>query len=112
MQRHGKRLVKYKNIRTEVDGKVFDSKREAARYSELAMLQRAGVISDLQLQKPFELRVNGVLICKYIADFVYKDQQGREVVEDVKSPATITRVYRIKSKLMIACHGLRILEVM
>jgi len=102
---------KYKNTPTAVDGIIFQSKKESLRYTELKMLERSGVISNLRWQVPFELRVNGVLVCKYIADFVYLDQQGREVVEDVKSEATKTAVYRIKAKLLIACHGLRIVEV-
>ena len=102
------RSSKYNAVKTEVDGIVFDSKLEAKRYSELKMLLRSGIISDLELQKKFELRVNGVLICKYVADFYYLDQSGRQVVEDVKGVRN--PVYSIKAKLMIACHGLRILE--
>jgi len=102
-------MNKYRAVKTEIDGQVFDSKREAMRWSELKMLERSKIISDLKRQVPYELRVNGVLICKYIADFVYLDQQGREVVVDVKGVRT--PVYRLKSKLMLACHGLRVIEV-
>lgn len=101
-------MSKYKNIKTEVDNILFDSKKEAARYSELKMLQRTGYISELKVQPSYDLRVNGVKVCTYIADFAYKDQQGRDVVEDVKGLKTA--MYRIKAKLMIACYGLRILE--
>ena len=103
-----KTMSKYKNVITEVDNISFHSRKEASRYLELKMLVRASIISDLQLQKRFELRVNGVKVCDYVADFAYKDQSGREVVEDVKGIKTA--IYRLKSKLMIACHGLRILE--
>lgn len=103
------RYSKYKAIRTAVDGIIFASKAEAARYCELKILQRQGLISDLRLQVPFNLPVNGVLICKYIADFVYLDADGRMVVEDKKGVKT--PVYRLKSKLMLAVHGLRIVEV-
>ena len=99
---------KFKNIKTEVDGLTFDSIREAKRYSELMMLYRSKIITDLELQKEFELRVNGVKVCTYRCDFFYRDQNGREVVEDVKGVRT--DVYRIKNKLMIAVYGLRILE--
>ena len=102
------RSSKYNAVKTEVDGIKFDSKLEAKRYSELKMLLRSGIISDLELQKKFELRVNGVLICKYLADFYYLDQSGRQVVEDCKGVRT--PIYSIKAKLMIACHGLRMLE--
>jgi hypothetical protein len=99
---------KYKNIITEVDGISFHSRKEANRYLELKMLLRSGYISELKLQPSFELRVNGVKVCTYVADFRYLDQQGREVVEDTKGMKT--PIYRIKNKLMIACYGLRILE--
>ena len=102
-------MTKYRNVRTEVDGQVFDSKREAGRWTELRMLERSKIISNLERQKTFELRVNGVLICKYRADFVYLDQQGRQVVEDSKGYRT--RDYAMKAKLMIAVHGLRVIEV-
>lgn len=48
-------MRKYKNKKVTLDGIVFDSKKEARRYGELSMLQRAGEISDLELQKEFEL---------------------------------------------------------
>lgn len=102
-------MSKYKNQPTVVDGIVFPSKRQAGRYGELKMLERTGIISRLELEKTFELRVNGVLICKYRADFVYLDKDGREVVEDSKGFRT--RDYAIKAKLMIACLGLRVIEV-
>jgi len=102
---------KYHAKRTEVDGHWFDSDREAKRYGELKLLVRAGIISNLELQKSYTLEVHGVLIATYKADFVYKDLEGRQVVEDVKSPATRTRDYILKAKLMLACHNIRIVEV-
>lgn len=106
--------TKYHNIKT--DG--FDSIKEKNRYWELTMLQRAGKISDLQRQVKFELipaqRINGKLVeraCDYIADFTYLDADGKLVVEDVKSPATKTRVYLIKRKLMLHVHGVLVREV-
>jgi len=102
------RVSKYKSVRTSVDNICFASKKEAARFVELKMLLRSGIISDLKLQQPFALNVNGVKVCKYVADFAYKDQAGRDVVEDTKGVRTA--VYKLKSKLMIACHGIRIVE--
>lgn len=101
-------MNKFRAVRTEADGIWFDSKRESLRYLELKMLLRSGIISDLLLQKEFPIVVNGVKICKYIADFSYLDQHGREVVEDAKGVRT--PVYVLKSKLMIAVWGLRIVE--
>ena len=78
---------KYGNHKVTYDGIKFDSKKEMNRYIELKLLQRAGKISDLQLQVPFVLLQagNGERGVKYIADFVYIDADGNKVVEDVKS---------------------------
>lgn len=108
---------KYGNKKWELDGKTFDSQLEARRYQELRYLLRAGIITDLQLQVPFELiptqRVGGKVVerpAKYIADFVYMEN-GQRVVEDVKSPATRTPQYILKRKLMLWVHGIRVREV-
>lgn len=106
---------KYNNKRTECDGIVFDSKHEAARYQELKILLRAGEITDLRLQVPFELmpatRLNGETFrsIKYVADFVYKDKTGLEIVEDAKGMKT--DVYKMKKKLMAYIHHIVIQEV-
>lgn len=101
---------KYRNVKTEVDGVVFDSKREAARWTELRAMEKAGEISDLRRQVPFALVVNRKLICNYKADFTYR-RDGKEVVEDVKSAHTRTLPeYRLKKKLMDAVYGVEIVE--
>ena len=108
-------MSKYGNRKVIHDGIEFDSVKEAHRYCELKLMQRAGVISDLQLQVPFELiptqRIDGKLAEKavnYVADFVYK-QNGVQVVEDTKGVRT--KEYIIKRKLMLWVHGIRIREV-
>lgn len=103
------RRSKYRNIRTELDGRVFDSKKEAARYQELKLLEKSGQICNLECQPEYELRVNGELICKYRGDFKYT-KNGDEVCEDVKSAPTKTPAYRIKKRLMRAIHGIEIYE--
>ena len=95
-------MSKYNAKKTEVDGIVFDSRREADRYCELKLLQRAGKISDLRLQVPFELQpafaVNGKKVrpIHYIADFVYKEN-GQYIVEDAKGHRT--KEYMLKRKM-------------
>lgn len=100
---------KYRSQRTEVDGIKFHSKKEAARYAELRMLEMAGEISRLILQPQFGLIVNGIKIGKYIADFAYTDKEGNKIVEDVKGVRT--REYLIKKNLMLACYGIEVAEV-
>ena len=113
----GKTLNKYGAKKTEIDGITFASKHEAERYIELKYMERAHLISDLQLQRVFTLIVaqrdkDGKIIerpCKYIADFVYKDKDGKTVVEDAKGMRT--DVFRIKKKLMLSIYGIRVKEV-
>ena len=105
-------MNKYRNRKTEIDGIVFDSKREAQRYAELQILQRAGKIRDPSMQVEFELipKQDGERACKYKADFVYHmADTGKMVVEDVKGKRT--REYIIKRKLMLWRHGIQIVEV-
>lgn len=97
---------KYNAIKTKIDGITFDSKKEAQRYTELKLLERSGLIRSLTLQPRFlllEKYSNGkgekIRAIYYVADFEYIDHAGRRVVEDVKSSATATPVYKLKKKL-------------
>ena len=99
---------KYGNVRVTVDGHNFDSKREARRYGELKLLQKAGKISALEVHPRYDIHVNDEKVCAYVADFAYKTFDGK-VVEDVKGVRTA--IYRLKKKLMFAVHGIAIAEV-
>ena len=114
------RETKYRSQKITVDGITFDSVKEANRWQELRMLERAGEIRDLQRQVPFvviptQRDENGKLIEKevrYVADFTYIEKgKLTRTVEDVKSEATRTREYIIKRKLMLYRNGIRIREV-
>lgn len=122
---------KYNNKKTEVDGILFDSKKEARRYTELRILEKAGEITDLQRQVKYTLipeqREESEEIYKqgpnkgkkkpgrvverkveYVADFVYT-QDGETVVEDTKGIRT--KEYVIKRKLMLYIHKIKIREI-
>ena len=117
---------KYGAKKTVVGGVEFDSKKEARRYQELLLLERAGAITELQRQVEFELIPaqrepdsvgvrggikKGKVIehkCSYVADFVYKEN-GTKVVEDTKGFKT--KDYIIKRKLMLSVYGIRIKEI-
>lgn len=126
MNKYGNRKV------STIDGEVFDSQREATRYQELRLLERAGAIKDLKRQVSYELIpvqrepnttnridskrgrvIQGKIIEKavtYIADFVYTDSAtGEVVVEDTKGFRT--KDYVIKRKLMLYMHNIRIKEI-
>lgn len=117
---------KYHSQKVVADGEVFDSRKECRRWQELKLLEKAGEITDLRRQVPFEIipdqrepdrigprggRKKGRIIERkavYIADFVYNDRFGREVVEDCKGMRT--KDYIIKRKLMLYKFGVRIKE--
>lgn len=109
--------TKYNNKKITMDGQKFDSKKEASRYRELRLLEKAGVIKDLRMQVKFTLipsqrdEATGKVVereCSYKADFVYTED-GETVVEDVKGYRT--KEYIIKRKLMLYQYGIRIREV-
>lgn len=107
---------KYGNKKCKIDGYTFDSMKEGRRYAELKILLRSGVISNLELQKEFELQPafrdnTGKMIrpIYYRADFVYTDNEtGKTVVEDVKGYKT--EGYKLKKKMM-AYRGYVIQEI-
>lgn len=129
------KAAKYGNRKVVVDGIEFDSAKEARRYSELKLLQRAGQIEQLELQKEFELipaqyetferyGKNGQRLkdgercversCIYKADFAYM-KDGQLVVEDTKGyrdPASAGYAkFVIKRKLMLWKFGVRVVEI-
>lgn len=96
--------AKFKNIRTEVGGKKFDSKLEATRYQELEQLEALKVIRDLRAQVQFPLMVGEHYIGCYVADAVYFDAKtGRKIVEDSKGVPT--PLFRWKAKHFRAQYG-------
>lgn len=110
---------KYHARKVKTEEGVFDSRHEYERWCELKLLQRAGKIQKLQRQVKYVLLPKQVdhrtgecleRECAYLADFDYWDEEFH-VVEDAKSPATRTPEYRIKRKLMLYIHGIRVQEV-
>ena len=109
------RSNKYKSRKVVVDGITFDSQKEARRFRELCLLEKAGRITELERQVKFELipsqRIDGKVVerpCTYIADFVYLEN-GKKVIEDTKGFKT--KDYIIKRKLMLERYGIRIKEI-
>ena len=97
-------MSKYHSRKTLCGGILFDSKKEAARYGVLRLMERAGEIQNLTLQPEFELipKQKGERAVKYRADFMY-EENGRTIVEDVKGMRT--REYIIKRKLFRYIYG-------
>lgn len=121
-------MAKYKNKKMCINGMKFDSRKEGKRYIVLLDMQSHGLISNLQTQVKYVLipaqrepdkvgvkggKIKGKLIereCAYYADFTYFDNRtGETVVEDTKGFKTPE--YKLKRKLMLYVHGIRIKEV-
>ena len=114
--------TKYGNHKVTVNGIRFDSQKEANRWRELVLLERAGRITDLRRQVKYELipaqRVKGKCVeraVSYIADFTYRDERGHLVVEDVKGyrdPQNAAYAkFVLKRKLMLWIHHIRVKEI-
>jgi len=99
--------TKYKAQPIILDGIRFASKREAIRYQQLKLLEKAGKISLLQLQPRFDIIINGIKVGFYKADFKY-EQDGKIIIEDCKGYRT--PIYRLKKKLVQALYGITICE--
>lgn len=110
-----KKRGKYRAEPTEVDGHKFPSRREAARYEHLKLLQTAGDIGDLELQPQYPLIVTTpagvkVMVGVYTADFRYMRKGGGIVVEDAKGFKS-NEAYRLRKRLVEAIYGIAIEEV-
>jgi hypothetical protein len=121
------RKSKYHSQKVEIDGILFDSKREANRYRVLKEKAEMGQITSLERQvkfilipvqkEPDRLGPRGGMIkgkvlereCSYVADFTYYDQEGNYIVEDSKGFRTPE--YIIKRKMMLYLKGIRITEI-
>lgn len=96
------------------DGIRHPSVGQARRWEFLLKAQQYGLIANLRREVPFDLVVNGVKVCRYVADHVFDlagdmarevagKRTGVQVVEDYKG--TITDVARIKMALYKAVYG-------
>lgn len=95
-----RRKSKFGNVKT----RGFHSKREAAHDQELILLEQTGNIQDIQRQVPFDLVVNGVKVCRYIADHVYWDRSlQKKVIDDTKGYRTA--IFNLKWKMLKAQYG-------
>lgn len=102
MKNSRSRFRKFGNVKTIVDGDLFDSKAEAKNWQWLKIRERAGEISDLKRQVTYRLEINGQLICKIIPDFEWTEN-GQTITADCKG--MILPEFRIKAKLFRAIYG-------
>jgi uncharacterized protein DUF1064 len=100
---------KHRNKPITIDNIRFQSKREAARYQELKLLLREGVIHNLELQPRFDLIINHRFCGFYKADFRYISQDGKSITEDAKGRRL--PLYVLKKRIVEALYGITITEV-
>lgn len=92
---------KYRNKKQEVDGRIFDSQKEAQRYRELRLLEQGGMITNLrcqpsyELQPPFDYQGRKIRAITYRADYEYAEN-GKTIVEDVKGFKTKDFILKAK----------------
>jgi len=105
-----RRPNKYFAKKTVAMGLKFDSKWEAERWGQLKSMERAGIVTQLERQIRYDLTINDVKICSYIADFRYllEEENGlfNLVVEDAKG--ILTPEFKLKKKLMKAIHNIEL----
>lgn len=103
-------MSKYGNVKTELYGIKFDSKREAHRWQALRALENGGYITDLQRQVPIELMTGAKIFgtnrkrpaVRLVVDFVYRDLAGQLVYEDAKGMETpISKLKRHIAKVLL-----------
>lgn len=106
-----RRPNKYFAKKTVAMGLKFDSKWEAERWGQLKSMERAGIVTQLERQIKYDLTINDVKICDYVADFRYlleeEDGMFKLVIEDAKGFQTPE--FKLKKKLMKAIHNIELL---
>lgn len=100
---------KMRNIRTEYNGRTYDSHAEARRAEELDTLKMYGDIVEVIPQFPMPIFINDIKVCTYFADFKVTYKDGRIEYEDVKGFKTA--MYKLKKKMVKAYYGIDILEI-
>lgn len=106
---------KFNNKKTELNGVMFDSKKEAKYMQDLECLVTLGEVTKIERQVRIRLDVNGVHIAVYVLDFRVTYADGHVEYIDVKGyrnpKMPFYRVYLMKKRLVEALHGITITEV-
>jgi hypothetical protein len=91
---------KYNAKKQEYNGEKYDSKGEAGYAQELDWRIKAGELKSYERQVKIELRVNGVLICNYYADFMVTTKHDALELHEYKG--LVLPLFQIKWKLLQA----------
>jgi len=105
---------KFNNVKVEIDGHTFDSKKEAEFYGQLKLKKNAGLIKDFQMQVQYDIIVNQIKIAKYFLDFLVENNDGSIEYIDIKGKDSKTNkfiktgVFALKKRLVEAIYGINI----
>jgi hypothetical protein len=105
---------KFNNIKVDIDGHTFDSKKEAEFYGQLKIKKNAGLIKDFQMQVRYDIIVNSIMIGKYFLDFLVENNDGSIEYIDIKGKDSKTNkfiktgVFALKKRLVEAIYGINI----
>jgi hypothetical protein len=105
---------KFNNIKVDIDGHTFDSKKEAEFYGQLKIKKNAGLIKDFQMQVRYDIIVNSIMIGKYFLDFLIENNDGSIEYIDIKGKDSNTNkfiktgVFALKKRLVEAIYGINI----
>jgi hypothetical protein len=105
---------KFSNIKSEIDGYKFDSKKESEFYGSLKIKKQAGLIKDFKMQVPYEIIVNNIRIANYFLDFLVENNDGTIEYIDIKGKDKKTNkfiktgVFALKKRLVEAIYGIKI----
>lgn len=100
-----KKPLKYRNKSCECLQKHWhDSIKESRYCDQLELLRKAKEIHSYEIQKTFELKVNGQKVCGIRPDFLVFTNSGALEVHEVKSYITMTSTWNVKRKLFEALY--------
>lgn len=105
---------KFGNVKIEIDGHIFDSKKESEFYGSLKIKKQAGLIKDFQMQVKYDIIVNNIQIAKYFLDFLVEHNNGTIEYIDIKGKDKKTNkfiktgVFALKKRLVEAIYGIKI----
>jgi hypothetical protein len=105
---------KFNNIKVEIDGYNFDSKKEAEFYGALKIKKQASLIKDFQMQIKYEIVVNKIHIANYFLDFIIQHNDGSFEYIDIKGKDSKTNkfiktgVFALKKRLVEAIYDIKI----
>ena len=105
---------KFNNVKSEIDGHKFDSKKESEFYGSLKIKKQAGLIKDFKMQVPYEIIVNNIRIANYFLDFLVENNDGTIEYIDIKGKDKKTNkfiktgVFALKKRLVEAIYGIKI----